>query len=108
MTDTAWLAGPPLRQSSGVWLDDATHEVWVDGQRLDPPLSPAQLALLALLYHSAGQVVAHARIIAAVWPGINPTSVGGVAVDALTKRLSVRLREVRSDHDYIEVLRGHG
>jgi DNA-binding response OmpR family regulator len=92
---------------SGVWVDEAVREAWIDGRRIDPPLSPAQLALLALLHRAAGQVVARPQIVAAVWPDVNPDGVGGDTIDALTKRLRARLRETQPEREYLEVLRGY-
>ncbi len=92
---------------SGVWIDEAVQEAWVDGRRIEPPLSPAQLALLALLHRAAGQTVARPEIVAAVWPDVNPNGVGGEAIEALAKRLRARLRETQPEREYLEVLRGH-
>jgi DNA-binding response OmpR family regulator len=100
--------GPRIGRLKGVWLNEATREVWLDGQRVDPPLSAAQLTLLGLLYRSAGQVVSRAQIVAAVWPDSNPAGVGEEAVDGLIKRLRARLRAAQPDREYLEVLRGHG
>jgi hypothetical protein len=91
----------------GVWVDESDQQVWVDGRRVEPPLSPAQLALLALLHRAAGQAVARPEILATVWPHMNPAGIGGEAVDALVKRLRARLRETQPEREYLEVLRGH-
>jgi hypothetical protein len=103
----ATTAEQPVKTRSGVWLDESVQQVWVDGRRIEPPLSPAQLALLALLHRAAGQPVARPQIVAAVWPDTNPDAVGGHAVEALTKRLHARLRETQPEREYLEVLRGH-
>jgi DNA-binding response OmpR family regulator len=100
--------GPRIGRLNGVWLDEGARGVWVDGKRIDPPLSAAQLTLLTLLYRSTGQVVPRAQIIAAVWPDSNPAGVGEEAVDGLIKRLRARLRAAQPDREYLEVLRGHG
>jgi predicted component of type VI protein secretion system len=92
---------------SGVWVDETVQEAWVDGRRIEPPLSPAQLALLALLHRAAGQAVARPQIVAAVWPDVNPDGVGGDAIEALTKRLHARLRETQPEREYLEMLRGY-
>ena len=91
---------------SGVWVDEILQAAWVDGRRIEPPLAPAQLALLALLHRAAGQAVARPQIVATVWPNVNPDSVGGHAIDALAKRLRARLRETQPEREYLEVLRG--
>ncbi len=100
--------GPRLGRLAGVWLDEAAHEVWVDGRKVEPPLSAAQFALLALLYHSAGQVVSRSQIITAVWPGVDSAGVSAEAVDGLIKRLRARLRETQAEREYLEVLRAQG
>jgi len=102
------VQGPRIGRLKGVWLDEAAREVWVDGQRVEPPLSAAQLSLLALLYRSAGQVVSRTEIVAAVWPESNPAGVGEEAVDGMIKRLRARLRAAQPNKEYLEVLRGHG
>ncbi|MCS7260805.1 MAG: FHA domain-containing protein, partial [Anaerolineae bacterium] len=48
-------------------IDPASRSVWVAGQELAPPLSPAQYRLLALLYERAGQVVSREEVVQAVW-----------------------------------------
>lgn len=110
------LEGPRLGRLKGVWLDEEAREVWVDAELVEPPLSAAQFTLLALLYHSVGQVISRAQIIATVWAGIDPAGVSEEAVDGLIKRLRARLRETQaqgvlgglSHREYLEVLRGHG
>jgi predicted component of type VI protein secretion system len=96
-----------LDSRSGVWVDVSVQEAWVDGRRIEPPLSPAQLALLALLHRAAGQAVARPQIVAAVWPDANPEGIGGHAIEALAKRLRARLREIQPEREYLKVLRGH-
>lgn len=100
--------GPRIGRLNGVWMNEATHEVWVDGKPVEPPLSAAQLTLLGLLYRAAGQVISRQQIVAAVWPDSNPAGVGEEAVDGLIKRLRARLRATQPKREYLEVLRGHG
>jgi DNA-binding response OmpR family regulator len=95
---------PPAR---GLWLDEAAHDVWVDGQRLSPQLSPAQFCLLQLLVARAGRLCTRAEIVAAVWPD----AAGGVsedAVDGLIKRVRSRLSEVAHGDRYLQNVRGRG
>ncbi|NBD34712.1 MAG: FHA domain-containing protein [Chloroflexi bacterium] len=84
-----------------------TRRVCLGREELDPPLSPAQFALLDLLASSGGRVVTRQEIIETVWPD----AVGGVtdqAVDALVYRLRERLAELNPDHEYVVTVRGHG
>lgn len=100
--------GPRLGRLKGVWIDEKLHTVWVDAYLVDPPLSPAQLTLLSLLYEHMGQVVSRADIVTAVYADADPNGISNEAVDGLLKRLRQRLRHTKSGRDYIEVVRGHG
>jgi len=93
--------------AGGVCVDSAMRRVCFGRKELDPPLSPAQFALLSLLINSEGNVVDRQDVIGAVWPD----AVGGVtdqAVDALVYRLRERLTELDPDHNYVVTVRGHG
>lgn len=91
----------------GVWLDLAAQDVWVDGQRLSPQLSPAQFTLLQLLVGRIEQLCSRAEIVAAVWPAV-ADGVSDEAVDALIKRLRARLGEAPGGQRYLSTLRGRG
>jgi hypothetical protein len=104
----ATAAGSRCGRLSGIWLSEDGGAIWIDGVVLDPPLSPAQLTLLQLLYAVPGQVVTREQVIAALWPGDNPAGVSQEAVDGLIKRLRARLRELQPGRDYLEVVRGFG
>lgn len=91
----------------GLWLDDLNREVHIREKRLDPPLSPQQYALLALLVSKHGDVVTNAMIADVLWP----EAAGGVedaAIDNAISRLRSRLAEVDGFHEYIETVRGVG
>jgi pSer/pThr/pTyr-binding forkhead associated (FHA) protein len=93
---------------SAVQIDKGTRRVWVRGQELDPPLSPAQYRLLELLYDADGQVVSRDDVISAVWPDDVEAGVSEQAIDALVRRLRDRLAESAPDQQYIVTVRGHG
>ncbi len=93
---------------SAVRIDKGTRRVWVRGQELDPPLSPAQYRLLELLVDADGQVVGREDVVGAVWPDDIEEGISEQAIDALVRRLRDRLAEIVSDHQYIVTVRGHG
>jgi pSer/pThr/pTyr-binding forkhead associated (FHA) protein len=93
---------------SAVRIDKGTRRVWVRGQELDPPLSPAQYRLLELLADADGQVISRDEVVHAVWPEDAEVGISEQAIDALVRRLRDRLAEVAPDHQYVVTVRGHG
>jgi pSer/pThr/pTyr-binding forkhead associated (FHA) protein len=88
-------------------VDEEARRVRLGREELNPPLSPAQFTLLAMLVKSQGTVVTREDVIHTVWPD----AVGGVtdqAVDALVYRLRERLAELDPDRNYLTTVRGHG
>ncbi len=97
----------PLPPTTGLWLDEAAQDVWIDGQRISPQLSPAQFHLLQLLAAHTGRICSRSEIVAAIWPD----AAGGVsedAVDGLIKRLRARLGEIPNGDRYVQNVRGRG
>jgi len=105
---SATRAGPRLGKLTGIWIDPANDDAWVDAVRLEPPLSLSQLALLRLLYTRLDQPVSNGEIVAAVWPDEDPAGVSKQALDGLIKRLRKRLRDASPGRDHIQVVRGYG
>ncbi|MBS1249761.1 MAG: Oxoglutarate dehydrogenase inhibitor [Chloroflexi bacterium] len=102
------INGKMLGRMEGVWINPQTVAVWVDAKEVEPPLSPAQHALLSILYEAEGNVVSRADIIGHVWQDVDPEGVSKDAVNGLIKRLRAKLRNAQPEKEYIEVLRGHG
>jgi DNA-binding response OmpR family regulator len=97
----------PQAPAVGVWLDRAAQDVWVDGQRLSPQLSPAQFNLIAALAARIDQVCSRAEIVAAIWPDVTD-GVSDEAIDALIKRVRARLAEAPGGQRYLATLRSRG
>jgi DNA-binding response OmpR family regulator len=97
----------PQAPATGIWLDEAAQDVWVDGQRLYPRLSPAQFSLLQLLVAQAGRVCTRAEIVAAIWPN-TADGVSEDAIDSVIKRVRARLSEVPRGDRYVRNVRGRG
>ena len=102
-------ATAPVRLiESRLRLNAAQRRVWLGGQEILPPLSPAQFTLLQLLSSDPERVFSRDEIIAAVWPNAVTSGVSDEAVDSLVRRLRKRLAEVDPSHNYILAVRGHG
>lgn len=104
-------ATAPMRsagRAEPLHLDRAERRVWIQGEELDPPLSPAQFTLLALLADQTGRAYSRDEIINAVWPDVASEGVSDAAIDALVRRLRGRLAEIDEQHQYIAVVRGFG
>jgi DNA-binding winged helix-turn-helix (wHTH) protein len=89
-------------------LDLETRQVKVNGRLLSPPLSHAQFMFLALLAQEPGRVYSRDEVIEAVWPEDSAEGISDEAIDALVRRIRLRLRELDPDHEYIVTVRGYG
>lgn len=98
--------GQRVGRLKGIWIDPQSQDVWLDGQRISPPLSAAQLTLLKLLEGQQGSFLSRDELVAGVWPDSSVDGVSEEAVDGLIKRVRARLRE--AGRDLIEVRRGVG
>ena len=99
----AWAA--PV-SSLGMTLDEDAAQVLIDGQTIDPPLSPGQFMLLALLVHNEGRVVTREEVRAHIWG--HEEEVTDQTIDALVSRLRKRLDEADTTHEYVVTRRGFG
>lgn len=95
-------------ESPGLRIDNETREVWVGGQRVDPPLSLHQYRLLVALWEAGGGVITREQIVDTVWPETSGEGVSEQAIDALVRRLRERLAENDEGFRYIVTVRGHG
>lgn len=91
----------------GLRLDEMAAQVYVKGQRLDPPLSPSQFSLMVLLVHNEDAVVSREDVKRYVWSD-DEAGVNDQTIDALVSRLRKRLSELDSEHEYIITRRGFG
>jgi pSer/pThr/pTyr-binding forkhead associated (FHA) protein len=89
-------------------LDPNTHQVTINGKRLDPPLSLYQYRLLELLYEKRGGICTRDEVIRVVWPEAQEEGVSEQAIDALVRRLRDRLAEIDGSSQLIATVRGHG
>jgi len=99
---------PSDLQAPGLELELATRQVYAGGRLLDPPLSHAQFTFLALLATRPNRVFSRDEVIASVWPEDSAEGVSDEAIDALVRRVRLRLRELDPDREYIVTVRGYG
>lgn len=99
---------PAEMQAPGLELTRGTRHVRVQGHLLSPPLSHAQFTFLALLQEQPGKVYSRDEIIGAVWPEAQAEGVSDEAIDALVRRVRLRLREIAPVHEYVVTVRGYG
>jgi DNA-binding response OmpR family regulator len=104
----AEATAPVLFEARGLRVDHETVMVFVNGEPLDPPLSGPQFELLRMLVEAQGNVVSRDEVVRRVWPEADPGGVSEDAVDALIRRLRLRLAEADPDHTYIVTVRGYG
>jgi DNA-binding response OmpR family regulator len=92
-------------------VDEAARQVWLDGERLDPPLSPKQFEGLLYLWQRTEQAVSKDQIAAAVWPAA-AGDVSNYQVDKLISRLRERLHQPAAGdpqrEELIETVWGYG
>jgi hypothetical protein len=91
----------------GLRLDQATHQVWLNGKLLQPSLSVQQYRLLELVVNTPG-VVGREDIVRVVWADAAEGGVSEQSIDALVRRLRERLAELDPEHQYLVTMRGHG
>lgn len=99
---------PIVFERRGLRIDRDTLTVYLNGVVLDPPLSGPQYELLTLLKEAAGAVVSREEIVGRVWPESEAGGVSEDALDALVRRLRLRLGEIDPDHNFILTVRGYG
>jgi DNA-binding response OmpR family regulator len=95
-------------QTPGLELDLESRKLYVRGHMLEPPLSPAQFTFLSLLAEQPGRVYSRDEVIASVWPDDQAEGISDEAIDALVRRIRLRLRTLDPNHEYIVTVRGYG
>jgi len=95
-------ARPPRLKAGTIELDEATHEVWSDGELVS--LSPTEYRLLRYLLLNAGIVVSKAQILEHVWH----FDFGGDGSVVETYMSTLRRKVDRREPKLIRTVRGFG
>jgi len=99
---------PGTAQAPGLEIDLEARQVSLRGCVLDPPLSHAQFTFLELLASEPSRVYSRDEIITAVWPDDDAGGISDEAIDALVRRIRLRLREIDPEPEYLVTVRGYG
>lgn len=97
-----------LGKLTGLWLDPDTHDVWIDAEKLTPPLSKVQTILLQVVIEADGKFISKDDIAVKIWPDRMTNGVTNDAVDSLIKRLRRRLQAIEHGKPVLELARGRG
>jgi hypothetical protein len=104
-SDTITYEAVATQPSTRLRLDAPARMVYVDGQPIDPSLSPKQWALLKFLWDHRAQAMSKDAIAAAVWPEADG-AIYDYQIDKLVSRLRARLNVPHED--LIETIWGFG
>jgi hypothetical protein len=104
-SDTITYEALPVSAPARLRVDAPARMVYVDGQAIDPPLSPKQWALLHLLWQHQGEAMSKDAIAAAVWPEADG-AIFDYQIDKLVSRLRSRLG--KAGETLIETIWGYG
>lgn len=84
-------------------VEAGPREVWVHGQKLTPPLTAKQFALLLYLYQRPGEAVSKDELAVAVWPEAQAEAIYDYQVDKMVSRVRERIGK-----EWIETVWGYG
>jgi DNA-binding winged helix-turn-helix (wHTH) protein len=93
--------------STGVYLDSDSGDVWVDGVRV-PVLTDLEYRLLELLYERRDKLTDKYQIVTAVWGEEYLGSVDDARVEKLISRLRGKIEPDPSNPSYLITRRGRG
>ena len=94
--------------SDAVYVDTKARQVYVLGERLDPPTSRKEFDLLMLLDSRRGEAVSRDDISVEVWPERVQGDVGNHEIEQCVRRIRVRIEQNPSKPDYLVTVRGYG
>ena len=100
----------PLAQapSADMRVDDRRREVWVLGQKLEPPLSRKEFDVLHYLYQRRGEACSKDDIASHGWPEREGGDVGDQEIEQCIRRLRLRVEPNPSQPQRIVNIRGYG
>lgn len=102
---------PPLTPASlpsnGLWVDEVSGDVLVDGQRIDH-LTALEFSLLALLWRHPNRLCAKDDIIEQLWGAEAADTIDDARVEKLVSRLRRKIEIAPGRPQYVRTVRGRG
>ena len=101
---------PPINQlmSEDLLVDERTREVWLSGQKVDPPFSRKEFDILHLLFQRKGEACSKDDIASRGWQERAQGDVGDQDIEQYIRRLRLRIEPDPSHPQYIITVRGFG
>jgi len=92
----------------GVFVDEQSGDIWIEGKLVEPPLAELEYNLLAYLYRKCNQICNRDKIAIAVWGEQAIEGVTDDQIDQLVRRVRKRIEPDPANPRYIETVRGRG
>jgi len=89
-------------------VDLRSRDVWVRGERLEPPLSRKEFDVVSLLFQKRGEACSKDEIAASGWPERSEGDVGDQEIEQTVRRLRLRIEADPSQPRYVVTVRGYG
>ena len=101
---------PPINQSTSndLVVDERSREVWIRGQKVDPPFSRKEFDILHLLFQRRGEACSKDDIASRGWQERAQGDVGDQDIEQYIRRLRLRIEPDPSHPQYIITVRGFG
>ena len=108
-----WGATATLPAVSEITPDDLmvearSREVWLQGIKLEPPLSRKEFDVLNLLFSRRGEACSKDHIATAGWPERSEGDVADQDIEQCIRRLRLRVEPDPSQPEHIVTIRGYG
>ncbi len=108
-----WGATATLPAVSDIVADDLrvdarSREVWLQGSKLEPPLSRKEFDVLQLLYERRGQACSKDLIASRGWPERPGGDVGDPEIEQCIRRIRLRIEPDASNPMFVQTVRGFG
>ena len=105
---TATLPAVSDIQADDLRVDARPREVWLQGAKLEPPLSRKEFDVLNLLFTRRGEACSKDLIANAGWPERPDGDVADQDIEQYIRRIRLRLEPDPSHPQYILTVRGYG